>query len=247
MNTSSSVPPSRRGPTTIFVVRHANSVAAGLCYGQSEIPVTPDAESAANLVLSDWPEGIEKIFASPSRRAQSLARVVGKVATLPAHIDRRLCELDLGDWEGRSWDDIYTNDRDRLDRFADSPLLERPPRGESGLELIERVYAFTRALDCTHPLLVTHAGPFRALRALAALPPTKRQPQAITQLDFDRGAPSVCGNHRVGECVRGSSGGPDPSHGKQPRCRRHAFEGYSSVVNGMDPAFCPQPRGSSSL
>jgi alpha-ribazole phosphatase len=192
MNTSTSLPPSRRGPTTIFVVRHANPVSTGLCYGKSEIPVTPDAESAANLVLSEWPDGIEKIFASPSRRAQSLGHAIGAITHLPVHIDRRLCELDFGDWEKRSWDDIYTNDRDRLDRFASSPLLERPPRGESGLELIARVYAFTQAIDCTRPLLVTHAGPIRALRALAALSPKKRHPQAITRLDFDCAVPHLC-------------------------------------------------------
>lgn len=181
----------RRQPTTLYVVRHASPVTAGLCYGTTDIPVTPDAESAARLVLSEWPEPIEQIFASPSRRARSLGFVLGTLTKLPVHIDRHLCELDFGAWEGRTWDDIYTNDRATLDRFAESPLLERPPRGESGLELIERVYAFTRALGCAHPLLVTHAGPIRALRALAALPPAARSPGAVRELDFERSVPHL--------------------------------------------------------
>ena len=80
-------------------------------------------------------------------------------------IDRRLREIGLGDYEGRSWDE-FVADTDLADAFARDPLLTALPGGESLAAVRVRV------LDAFHDIaaqeheavcLVSHDGPIRTL------------------------------------------------------------------------------------
>ena len=82
-------------------------------------------------------------------------------------LDPRLLELDFGEWEGRSWDAV---ERPALDRWAADPRGFRPPGGESGAELVQRVEGFARMLagNARPCLVIAHGGPLRLLPALLA-------------------------------------------------------------------------------
>ena len=138
----------------IFLVRHPEpAVAAGICYGQTDLELASDvAVSAAglrNLLPAD-----AAYFSSPLRRCRELADALRSSAV----IDERLQEIHFGKWEMLAWDDI---DRTAMDAWSAAPLDHAPPGGESVAKLYERVAAFIRERRAAHPdslVLFTHAG-----------------------------------------------------------------------------------------
>jgi alpha-ribazole phosphatase len=151
----------------IVLIRHPTPViAAGVCYGRLDVPA--DTEAAIEVrrqALKSCAAGVSRIWTSPARRCQELARSLAQSLAVTAIVDPRLQELDFGSWEGKSWDGVA---RAQLDAWAASPLTFRPPGGESGAELIGRVRDFHAEL-CRHRqtcIVVSHGGPLKVLASL---------------------------------------------------------------------------------
>ncbi len=108
-----------------------------------------------------------RVWSSPAARCAYVARFVARRLGVPPVLDPRLLELDFGDWEGRRWDAVP---RSALEQWATDPLGFRPPGGESGGALVQRVESFARRLarDARPCLVVSHGGPLRLLPALLA-------------------------------------------------------------------------------
>ena len=104
----------------------------------------------------------QTIHTSPLTRCLLPADALGLLLDVPVRIDRRLIELDFGDWDGRRWDDLP---REALDRWAADPAGFVPPGGESGQSLIDRVRQVRDALveAGTGAVVVSHGGPLRLL------------------------------------------------------------------------------------
>ena len=173
-------------PVFLFVVRHAPPVKSGLCYGQRDIPVHPAAEEAALQVVRQLPHHIDVIYCSPSARTRMLALALSNVTGIEYCVDARLAEVNFGQWEGREWNEIHRTEPDALTFWAESPMLRAPPQGETGQALVERVLEFVGEQELDHALLVCHAGPIRALRALGQLAPELRRPHCELGFDFER-------------------------------------------------------------
>jgi alpha-ribazole phosphatase len=139
------------------LVRHpAADVAAGICYGRLDVPVT-DAAAVASLVARLVGLG-GTIWTSPAQRCRMVAEALGA-----ARIDPRLQELDFGAWEGLAWDEVP---RAALDAWAADVSGFAPPGGERGSALIARVTAFASGLSGGDHVVVTHGGPLKVLTAL---------------------------------------------------------------------------------
>ena len=142
----------------VFLIRHPKPVIeAGICYGQLDVDAYAPhavADEIRPLLPRDVP-----VYSSPLRRARQLAEALHPSPI----IDERLCEIDFGDWEGKTWDEI---DRAALDRWAADVLHFVPPGGESVAQLQARVINFAldlRALNMGRVAIVAHAGVMRAL------------------------------------------------------------------------------------
>jgi alpha-ribazole phosphatase len=151
----------------IVLIRHPRPlIAPGICYGQLDIPVHPEAaETIARIAADPGLKGATRVWSSPAYRCRVLADAIAEALAVPLTIDHRLLELDFGDWEGRPWDTVARAD---LDRWAAEPVTFAPPGGESGAALIARIRAFEvdlrhDRLDC---VVVAHGGPLKALAAL---------------------------------------------------------------------------------
>lgn len=145
----------------LYLVRHPRPrVAPGVCYGRLDLELAEPASAAAARISSQLPPGLP-LWSSPARRCRELAE-----ALHPApRTDARLWEMDFGQWEGRSWDEIGPA---ALDDWAADPAGFVPPGGESGLQVQARALAFVdelQAAGLAAAILVTHAGIMRALLA----------------------------------------------------------------------------------
>lgn len=162
----------------IFLIRHPRpQVAAGICYGQLDLPAIDVAQTAA--ALRGQLPGNLPVISSPLQRCRRLAE-----ALHPApRIEAGLMEMHFGEWEGRHWDEIGT---EALDAWAANLLHHTPPGGESAAMLQTRSVAILNALAAegiAACVVVTHAGVMRTTVGHArGLPATE-----WSQLKFDYG------------------------------------------------------------
>lgn len=103
----------------------------------------------------------DRVVSSPSLRAVETARL----AHGEPEVDDRLCEIDFGDLEGRTWAECPAHVQQRL---LDYDSFEAP-RGESVRQLGDRVLAFLHDLGPGRHLVVTHGGVIRLLTGLASV------------------------------------------------------------------------------
>lgn len=151
----------------LCLIRHfPPAVTPGVCYGHTDLPLKTPVhcdparvdglrEQLAQQTMINAP-----VFSSPLQRCRDLASVLS-----PDYIeDARLRELNFGDWEMQAWDAIGPT---ALDAWAANIAGFRPPGGETGHELQQRVLAWLREISDRHhhAIVVTHAGVIRALQA----------------------------------------------------------------------------------
>lgn len=150
---------------TLWLVRHARPlVAAGLCYGSTDVPAEPAHTERTAAELAAVLPGRLAIYSSPLQRCVQLAQALqSRRPELAWKCDPRLAEMDFGAWEGHAWEAI---DRGQLDAWTAGFADHRCGGGESVSELLLRVgEALADArLQGRDVLWVTHAGVARALR-----------------------------------------------------------------------------------
>ncbi len=108
------------------------------------------------------------IVASDLARAWESAQIVAATLGLEPVADARLRERGFGTYEGRPLDDLGP----RLSGVDEGRIIDvdaRPPLGESLAEVRARLANFLEDLEdrsTSRPLLVTHGGTIRVMRAL---------------------------------------------------------------------------------
>jgi broad specificity phosphatase PhoE len=156
--------------TRLLLIRHAEPEedAHGRCYGRLDVGLSPvGLASAERLAESLRAVELDDIYVSPRLRAVQTAAALGASRI----VEDRLRELDFGQLEGRTYDEIEREQPEFFRSWMETPTLVRFPGGESYGELRERVSA---ALDdivtANHDrtvALVSHGGVIRAALALA--------------------------------------------------------------------------------
>jgi alpha-ribazole phosphatase len=106
---------------------------------------------------------IDTIYTSGLTRCRHTARIIAEGRTVIP--DPALNEIFLGQWDGRTFEEIKQLDPDGFRQRGEHLDTFRPPDGESFLDLQSRVLHFFR--QCLQkpgiPLLVTHAGVIRVI------------------------------------------------------------------------------------
>jgi alpha-ribazole phosphatase len=137
-----------------FLIRHPKpAVAAGVCYGRSDLGLADDPKRCVESLRPLLPLAAP-LYTSPLRRCLELARALHDRPV----IDARLVEMNFGDWEMRRWDDIP---RGEVDAWAADPVGFAPPGGESATAMRARVATFLSELPDT-AVVVAHGGVLRA-------------------------------------------------------------------------------------
>ncbi len=145
----------------LILVRHPKPrCEPGLCYGRLDLECEAQALEIAASELRNL-TAAARVISSPARRAFDLASRLDEGAAA----DRRLQELDFGDWEGRRWQDLG---REAIDVWRQGLPDSAPPNGETLRAMAARCADWLASLEGGgRPVLaVTHAGPIRVIRAL---------------------------------------------------------------------------------
>ncbi|WP_430612668.1 alpha-ribazole phosphatase [Flavobacterium sp. JP2137] len=147
----------------IYVIRHTEvSVPAGSCYGQTDVPLTAQADEQIQAVVQQLPTDFDQVISSPLTRCRLLA---AQISAVDRNVDDRLMEMNFGQWENQTWDDL---DSEPLRLWMEDFVYTKTPSGESLEELYLRVEDFVEQLrlqDYKKIALVTHAGVIRCIWA----------------------------------------------------------------------------------
>ena len=152
--------------SALWLQRHAQPlVAAGTCYGRSDMAADDKASAeAAKQLLAAWQAELPDpltLWHSPLQRCELLAQaLIGLRPDLTLKSAPELVEFDFGHWEGRAWDDIPRTD---IDAWTADFAHYRPGGGDNLVAMLARVASALRGAqqECaegTDVLWITHAG-----------------------------------------------------------------------------------------
>ncbi len=138
-------------PTRIVLLRHgaAGGSEKALFISRTDVELLPDGEGQvkdAARRAARWLEsaGDVLIFSSPLLRAKRSAEIFraglapGVNVTGTSVVDD-LIELDLGRWEGESYESLMAKDPERMKRHYENFVTSKAPGGESVADLAARV------------------------------------------------------------------------------------------------------------
>jgi probable phosphoglycerate mutase len=151
--------------TLLTLVRHGQTSANidGVWHGSSDTPLTDHGERQAKRTaafLETHGRDATVVYSSPLMRARHTAEPIAEKLGLELRIDPDLSEYDIGEWEGKSFQELQEVHQ-LWHHIATDPDFA-PHGGESPRQVIARVSECLRRLAATHPqeriIAVTHGG-----------------------------------------------------------------------------------------
>jgi broad specificity phosphatase PhoE len=149
--------------TTLWLVRHGQTDwnVEGRWQGHTDLPLNAVGREQTEILVESLANiHFDAIFSSDLDRAYETAYAVGKQHGIKVHIEERLREINLGEWEGLTGEEIqrlYPAEWQDREMF---PLEARPPGGESMFELAVRIIPAVTDIARRYPsgrvLIVSH-------------------------------------------------------------------------------------------
>jgi broad specificity phosphatase PhoE len=178
--------------TRVILIRHAEVETSWklVCYGAMDVELSDAGTESCRQLVENWPRQIQpqRIYHSGLRRTETLARMIGGLfPTVPLLCDERLRERDYGQWQGKTWDEVYDADPNFHD-LVHRPDEYRPPGGETTTEMQARVMNWFQAVanrtDLETIVAISHSGPIASLAGFCmGIHPTKWDPWMLKNLD----------------------------------------------------------------
>jgi alpha-ribazole phosphatase len=154
----------------LILVRHGKTAwnAQARYQGRADLPLSDAGRrQAAMLARRLAREEIDAVYASDLQRAWEMAVTVAAPHGLPVRAEPRLLEMDFGDWEGLTYDEVQERYPQALAAWEADPLNMAPPGGETLAHVVARVQSLLDDIVRIHPdhtvVLVAHGGPLRVL------------------------------------------------------------------------------------
>ncbi|WP_097026431.1 alpha-ribazole phosphatase [Clostridium peptidivorans] len=153
----------------IYLLRHGQTEQnlKGFYYGNLDVDITSKGikqiEYISNKVKNVT---FDKIYVSNMKRALSSASIISRNKDISFIRDKRLNEMNLGVFEGKSYEDIQREYPKEFQKWSDDWKYYAPPEGESYVDFYERVKVFFQEilkLEDENVLLVTHGGVIRSI------------------------------------------------------------------------------------
>lgn len=199
--------------TTFFLIRHANTDAAGkvLVGRKPGVHLNEEGRQQAGrlaAMLSRAP--IRAIYSSPLERARETAAPLAEELGLAVNVLEAIAEIDCGEWQDSSIDSLAAG---RVwERFNRLRGIARIPGGESMIGVELRMFEAMETLRERHPgetiALVSHGDPIRAALAcylglpLDMAPRFDVFPASVSTVRIGDGAPVVLGINVCAEGLR---------------------------------------------
>jgi broad specificity phosphatase PhoE len=187
--------------TKIILVRHGHveGISPERFRGRAELELTPEgrwqAEATARRIQASWTPAA--LYASPLSRCLATAKPIGRPFGLAPAPVRGLMDIDYGEWQGLTPDEVGRKWPEALDTWQHAPHWAAIPGGESLQAVLTRAVAALRDVIGRHPsdtvVLVGHDSVNRVILLHALDLPLSRywrlgqDPCAINEIDSSAG------------------------------------------------------------
>lgn len=158
----------------LALVRHGETAwnAQARYQGRADLPLSDAGQRQAVMLARRLArEEIHAVYASDLQRAWETAVTIAAPHGLPVRAETRLREMDFGDWEGLTYEEVQERYPQALAAWEADPLNVAPPGGETLVQVVARVQSLLDDIVRVHPdqtvLLVGHGGPLRVLLCVA--------------------------------------------------------------------------------
>jgi broad specificity phosphatase PhoE len=135
----------------IYLIRHGESelnIHGDVLCGWLDVELTEKGKRQAMAIAQRLKmSNIAKVYSSDLKRATATAKMIAEVCGAELVIERRLREINYGDWEGLSYEAIENSCEEwkqMLRTRKEDATKFKPPNGEAFLEFAKRV---TNAFD----------------------------------------------------------------------------------------------------
>ena len=157
----------------LLLARHGQSLSNAVrrFQGVQDIALSDlGRQQAAALSAGLRRRRVAHVYASPLARARETASIVAAEHALPLTLVDDLRELSLGDWEGRTVEEVRALPGDPYGCWVRDPVGGCPPNGEPLDRVQARVLDAVAAIAAAHPngddvLVVCHGGVISAYLA----------------------------------------------------------------------------------
>jgi ribonuclease H / adenosylcobalamin/alpha-ribazole phosphatase len=166
-------------PTRLILVRHGSTELSGLRYsGRVDPELNENGRAQARALaarLASLKADEPAVVSSPLSRAVATAAPVAAALGTTVQTDDGLLELDFGQWEGRTFEEVKKGWRAERKAFRDDPSAAAPG-GESVDQVSRRVRRARDRIIAAHPggtvIVVSHVTPIKVLLCAALAAPT---------------------------------------------------------------------------
>jgi broad specificity phosphatase PhoE len=157
---------------TLYLTRHGETEwnVQKRMQGWQDSPLTEKGRKDA-VLLGKRLESVEldAIYTSTSGRTVETAELIRGERLIPMYHHENLREINLGDWEGKTHDEITEFDPIAYEHFWNKPHLYLPERGERFIDVQTRALNVIQDIVNRHPsgnvLVVTHGVVLKTLIA----------------------------------------------------------------------------------
>ena len=160
--------------TTLWLIRHPEpeSSSEGRCYGSLDWKLSENGLHQAQAIAATLAaEPVAAIYTSPRRRCTQAAEIMAFSRSCPVQVCDAFRELDFGEFEGRTYDEIAGLYPELYKQWMKEPTEVQFPGGESFAAMRERVLSAAAGLRKRHSgetvAMVTHGGVIRVVIAEA--------------------------------------------------------------------------------
>jgi len=161
----------------LILIRHCETELGKNRYtGSTNVPLSGLGLNHAELIakyLKDKKINLNKIYSGSLKRAYDTAGAIANLYSLEVEKLSGLNEINFGSWEGLTFDEILSSDRENLEKYLETPSDFRFPGGETHRELKDRVLKsldliLEKYLDSNKTILVAgHGGTNRVILSKA--------------------------------------------------------------------------------
>lgn len=159
--------------TRWHIIRHAPvENPEGKIYGNCDKHANTSDSVAFRSLVGKLPQNSVSVVSHLKRTQQTLdALVSAGLQTQNPIVESRLDEQDFGDWTGKTYDEAKSLYASQYSRFWLAPATEKPPNGESFLDVINRVQSclteLTTKFKGQNVICIAHGGSIRAALSIA--------------------------------------------------------------------------------
>ncbi|MCW8329138.1 histidine phosphatase family protein [Photobacterium sp. SDRW27] len=169
--------------TRVELLRHGLPEGDDCFRGHTDFLLTEEGGSQMHKAVAGS-DAFDLVVTSPLQRCADFAYRHAEQYCTPVVEESDFIELNFGDWDGRSRDEVWKSDQKTLSQFWSEPWKTTPPNGESLEEFDSRIQAAWSSLLDEYQgkriLLVTHGGVIKQiLRLVLDMPKSEGYLQRI--------------------------------------------------------------------